>query len=98
MPRPGSPTFGAVGIVIDDRGLAMIMQDLARHLGEGSVNVRAPDFLVVRRRQDEKAWADAMRAGTAAAFTDYVQRFRFGRHVTNARKRLAALEEQKGRK
>jgi len=51
MPRPGSPTFGAVGIIIDDRGLAMIMQDLARYLGEGSVNVRAPDLLVARRKQ-----------------------------------------------
>jgi hypothetical protein len=51
MPRPGSPTFGAVGIIIDDRGLAMIMQDLARHLGEGSINVRAPDQLVARRKQ-----------------------------------------------
>src|SRR5262249_894810 len=61
MPRPGSPTFGSVGIIIDDRGLAMIMQDLARHLGEGSVNVRAPDPLVAWRKRDEKAWADAVR-------------------------------------
>lgn len=99
MPRPGSPRFGAVGIIIDDRGLAMILQDLARHLGEGSINVRAPDLLVAQRKQDEKAWANAMRAGTAAAFTDYLQKFgRAGRYFTRAREHLAALERQTGRK
>jgi hypothetical protein len=51
MPRPGSPSFGAVGIIIDDRGLAMILQDVARHLGEGSVDVRALPELVARRKQ-----------------------------------------------
>lgn len=97
MPRPGSPRL--VGrIIIDDRGLADIMEDAARHLGEGSVNVGAPDLLVARREQDEEAWANAVRIGTADAFTDYVQKFRSGRHVIKARERLAALEKQKGRK
>ena len=50
MPRPGSPRFAGM-VIIDDRGLANIMEDLARDLGEGSVSVRAPDLLVARREQ-----------------------------------------------
>src|SRR5262249_486432 len=50
MPRPGSARLVGT-VIIDDRGLASILQDLARKLGEGSVNVRAPDFLVARRKQ-----------------------------------------------
>src|SRR5947209_7826235 len=42
---------------------------------------------------DEQAWADAVRAGTAAAFTSYTQNFSSGAHVAEARARLAALEE-----
>ena len=50
-----------------------------------------------RKEADEKAWADAEKAGTAAAFTSYVQKFGSGAHVAEARKRAAALETQ-GRK
>jgi len=47
-----------------------------------------------RKEADEKAWADALRAGTAGAFTGYVQKFGSGAHVAEARKRAAALETQ----
>src|SRR5438105_4307351 len=50
-----------------------------------------------RKEADEKAWADAEKAGTASAFTSYVQKFGSGAHVAEARKRAAALETQ-GRK
>jgi hypothetical protein len=50
-----------------------------------------------RKEADEKAWADAEKAGTASAFTSYVQKFASGAHVAEARKRAAALETQ-GRK
>ena len=50
-----------------------------------------------RKEADEKAWADAEKADTAAAFTSYVQKFGSGAHVAEARKRAAALETQ-GRK
>jgi predicted DNA-binding protein len=53
MPRPGSPTFGAVGIIIDDRGFASILQDLARDLGEGDVNIRALPALTTQRKQQK---------------------------------------------
>src|SRR5215831_12629169 len=47
-----------------------------------------------RKEADEKAWADAEKAGTAAAFTTYTQNFSSGAHVAEARQRLAALDEQ----
>jgi hypothetical protein len=47
-----------------------------------------------RKEADEKAWADAAQANTAAAMTAYVQNFSTGAHVAEARQRLAALEEQ----
>jgi hypothetical protein len=95
--RRGSRLFTGT-VITDDPALAMISQLLSRDLGDGRTNVETRPALVARRMQDEKAWVDAVRAGSAEAFTDYVQRFRFGRHVTHARERLAALEKQKGRK
>jgi hypothetical protein len=47
-----------------------------------------------RREADDKAWTDAVRAGTATAFTSYTQNFSSGAHVAEARERLAALDEQ----
>jgi hypothetical protein len=47
-----------------------------------------------RKDADEKAWAEAEKAGTAAAFTGYVQKFGSGAHVAQARQRVAALETQ----
>src|SRR5437899_1946095 len=47
-----------------------------------------------RKDADEKAWADAEKAGTATAFTGYVQKFGSGAHVAEARQRAAALDEQ----
>src|SRR5262249_62138749 len=47
-----------------------------------------------RKDADEKPWAEAEKAGTAAAFTGYVQKFGSGAHVAEARKRAAAFETQ----
>ena len=47
-----------------------------------------------RKDADDKAWADAEKAGTAAAFTGYIQKFGSGAHVGEARQRAAALETQ----
>ena len=100
MPRPGSPRLGRPTVIIDDQGLATILQDLGWGLGEGRVNVETRPALVARREQeqDEKAWADAVRTGTPAAFMNYVQKFSSGVHATEARERLVALNEQRGRK
>jgi hypothetical protein len=43
---------------------------------------------------ERPARPDAEKAGTAAAFTGYVQKFGSGVHVAEARQRLAALDEQ----
>jgi hypothetical protein len=101
IPRPGSPRLGRPTVIIDDQGLATILQDLGGWgLGEGRVNVETRPALVARREreQDEQAWADAVRTDTAAAFMNYVQKYSSGAHATEARERLAALNEQKGRK
>ena len=47
-----------------------------------------------RKDADEKAWTEAVSAGTAAAFNGYIQNFASGAHVAEARERVAALNEQ----
>jgi len=47
-----------------------------------------------RKDADEKAWADAVRTGTSAAFNGYMQKFGSGAHLAEARQRIAALDEQ----
>src|SRR5215813_11653257 len=44
-----------------------------------------------RKAADEKAWADAEKAGTAAAYTSYIQNFGGGAHAAQARQRVAEL-------
>jgi len=46
-----------------------------------------------RKEADEKAWADAEKAGTAAAYTAYLQNFGSGAHVSEASQRIVALNE-----
>src|SRR6516164_6025373 len=46
-----------------------------------------------RTESDEKAWADAEKAGTAAAYTAYLQNFGSGAHVSEASQRIVALNE-----
>src|SRR5260370_33726837 len=44
-----------------------------------------------RKDADEKAWADAEKTNTAAAYTGYLQKFGAGAHVSEASQRIAAL-------
>src|SRR5262249_54168654 len=46
-----------------------------------------------RKDADEKAWADAEKTGTAAAYTAYLQNFGSGTHVSEASQRIVALNE-----
>jgi len=46
-----------------------------------------------RKDADERAWADAEKTGTVAAYTAYVQNFGSGAHVSEASQRLVALNE-----
>jgi len=48
----------------------------------------------VRKDADDKAWADAEKIGSAAAFNVYLQNFGSGAHAAEARRRIAALNEQ----
>ena len=66
------------------------------HVAEARQRLAALDEQA-RKDADDKAWADAEKAGTAAAFNGYIQKFGSGAHVAEARKRAAALETQ-GRK
>jgi hypothetical protein len=45
-----------------------------------------------RKEAEEKAWTEAVRTGTAAAFNGYLQSFGSGAHAAEARQRVAALE------
>src|SRR5438034_801824 len=47
-----------------------------------------------RRDTDEKAWADAEKTGTVAAYTSYLQNFGSGAHVAEASQRIVSLNEQ----
>jgi outer membrane protein assembly factor BamD (BamD/ComL family) len=46
------------------------------------------------RDADESNWAQAVRTGSLGAFTDYLQNFPNGKHVAEARERIAALNAQ----
>src|SRR5437016_11311851 len=63
------------------------------HVAEARERLAALDEQA-RKDADEKAWADAQRTGTTAAFNDYVQKFPSDTHGAEARQRIAALDEQ----
>ena len=46
-----------------------------------------------RNEADEKAWADAEKTGTVAAYTAYLQNFGSGTHVSEASQRIVALND-----
>ena len=48
----------------------------------------------MRKETDEKAWADASRAGTVEAFPAYLEAHGSGAHAGDARQRLSVLEER----
>ena len=58
---------------------------------------QAPDEQA-RKEADEKAWADAEKAGTAAAYTAYLQNFGSGTHVSEASQRIVALMGMPGQR
>src|SRR6266568_1585041 len=47
-----------------------------------------------RKEADEKAWADAEKTGTVAAYTTYLQNFGCGAHAAEARQRVAELSRK----
>src|SRR5258707_85594 len=63
------------------------------HVWEASQRIVALNE-AARKAADEKAWADAEKAGTAAAYTAYIQNFGGGAHVAEARQRVAELSRK----
>ena len=63
------------------------------HVAEARQRLAALDEQA-RKDADDKAWADAEKADTAAAFNGYIQKFGSGAHAAEARQRVAALDEQ----
>src|SRR5262249_46883919 len=47
-----------------------------------------------RKEADEKAWTDAEKTGTVAAYTAYLQNFGSGAHVSEASQRIVSLNER----
>src|SRR5215471_10856528 len=47
-----------------------------------------------RKEADEKAWADAEKTGSVAAYTAYLQNFGGGAHAAQARQRIAELSRK----
>src|SRR5258707_528487 len=85
------PKLAIVAVIIAGAALASACSQPSD--SQQTAQQQAPDEQA-RKEADEKAWADAEKAGPAAAFTDYVQKFGSGAHVAEARQRAAALDEQ----
>jgi len=47
-----------------------------------------------QKEADEKAWAEAEKTGTVAAYTAYLQNFGSGAHVSEASQRIVVLNEK----
>jgi hypothetical protein len=47
-----------------------------------------------RKEADDNAWSEALRAGTATAFTTYLRSFGSGAHAEEAQARLAVVDVQ----
>jgi hypothetical protein len=92
MPRALSAHNVIVAVIAGASLLAVGGHALASQPSATTGQASAPSEEAARKQADDKAWADAVRVGTAAAFNGYVQKFPSGAHVAEARSRLAALE------
>lgn len=61
---------------------------------QSSTQNRTPLGEQASKQTEEKAWADALAAGSVAAFNAYLQNYGAGAHAAEARARLATLEAQ----
>ena len=92
--RVAFPKWAFVGAIA---GAALISACSQPSDSQQTAEQQQPADEQARKDGDERAWADAEKAGTGAAYTGYVQKFGSGAHVAEARQRVAALETQ-GRK
>jgi hypothetical protein len=61
---------------------------------QSSTQEQAPLGEQASKPTEEKAWADALAGGSAAAFRTYLENFGAGPHAAEARARLATLDAQ----
>ena len=86
------PKLAIVAVIIAGAGLASACSQpsdtqQARQQQQQTADEQA------RKEADEKAWADAEKTGTVAAYTAYLQNFGSGAHVSEASQRIVALNE-----
>jgi hypothetical protein len=91
MPRAFSAHLVVVALIAGV-GLAALGPASASQQPATTGQATAPSEEAARKQADDKAWADAVRVGTAAAFNGYIQKFPSGAHIAEARSRLAAHE------
>ena len=85
------PKLAIVAVIIAGAALASACSQPS-DTQQAQQQQQAPDEQA-RKEADEKAWADAEKAGTAAAYTAYIQNFGGGAHVSEASQRIVALNE-----
>jgi hypothetical protein len=85
------PKLAIVAVIIAGAALASACSQPS-DTQQAQQQQQAPDAQA-RKEADEKAWADAEKAGTVAAYTGYLQNFGSGAHVSEASQRIVALNE-----
>src|SRR5256885_14896416 len=93
--RARSIAFPKLAIVAVIAGAALVSACSQPSDSQQTAQQQASDEQA-RKEADEKAWADAEKAGTASAFTGYLQKFGSGAHVAEARQRIEARREREG--
>src|SRR2546430_10521035 len=91
--RARSIAFPKLAIVAVIAGAALISACSQPSDSQQTAQQQASDEQA-RKEADEKAWPDAEKAGTAAAYTAYLQNFGSGTPVSESIQRIVALNEK----
>src|SRR5262245_56251514 len=89
--RVAFPKWAFVGAIA---GAALISACSQPSDSQQTAEQQQPADEQARKDADERAWADAEKTGTVAAYTAYLQNFGAGAHVSEASQRIVALNEQ----
>ena len=88
--RVAFPKWAFVGAIA---GAALISACSQPSDSQQTAEQQQPADEQARKDADERAWADAEKTGTVAAYTAYLQNFGAGAHVSEASQRIVALNE-----
>jgi len=91
--RAGSIAFPTLALVAVIAGAVLVSACSQPSDTQQTAAPQQPTDDQARKEADEKAWADAEKAGTVAAYTAYLQNFGSGAHVSEASQRIVALNE-----